>query len=303
LPGAETPSIVATIAKAWACEPEEAASGSPVSGLHLSRLSGRGGAEASAKADPAYHTICFPLMRYRSEFTLDQSWSRAAKVEAGQLCFVPAGRAPWGVNIGAWRSLHIYLPDKIIVDTFAADGFALDLKDLWAPAPKAFREPGIEQVCRALHAEMVAHEAFSRLRIDCLAQDLAIQLLRTQTNRPGLAAAGPSKGGLTPRQLQRALDAMAEQPLGIVSLSELAQAAGYSPSYFSRAFKRSTGKTLSVWQRQNRIRRAEALLADTTMSLAEIALALGFSAQSHFTTAFRRESGLSPGAWRTQRVR
>jgi len=34
------------------------------------------------------------------------------------------------------------------------------------------------------------------------------------------------------------------------------------------------------------------------MSLADIALATGFADQSHFTRAFRRVTGMSPGAFR-----
>jgi len=40
------------------------------------------------------------------------------------------------------------------------------------------------------------------------------------------------------------------------------------------------------------------MLAGTNMGLAEIALACGFAGQSHFTTAFKRHTGATPGAWR-----
>jgi AraC family transcriptional regulator len=301
----DVPDIVQTIANAWACEPEVSASGTSPSALHLSLLSGADGPplEAAAAADPAYHTICYPMLRYRSEFVLDRNWSQTAKVEAGQLCLVPAGREPWGVNIGAWRSFHMYLPDAIVSEIIAADGSSGDRTELWSGPPKAFRQPDIEHVCRALYTETADGLPFSRLRIDCLAQELAIHLLRTQATGFVTLRRARSTGGLAPWQLKRAVEAMADQSLGAVSLADLARAAGCSPTHFSRAFKRSTGLTVSDWQKRDRLQRAEALLGDTRMSLAAIALALGFSAQSHFTTAFRRSSGLTPRAWRAQRTR
>ena len=49
---------------------------------------------------------------------------------------------------------------------------------------------------------------------------------------------------------------------------------------------------------ERRIERARDLPAGTEMALAEVALACGFAGQSHFTTAFRRYTGATPGAWR-----
>lgn len=43
---------------------------------------------------------------------------------------------------------------------------------------------------------------------------------------------------------------------------------------------------------------AKELLRSSPLSLAEIALACGFADQSHFTRAFARLVGMTPGAWR-----
>jgi AraC-like DNA-binding protein len=54
---------------------------------------------------------------------------------------------------------------------------------------------------------------------------------------------------------------------------------------------------------QTRIRKAKTLLADVQMPLSAIALELGFADQSHFTKAFRRGSGITPGEWRNNNRR
>jgi AraC-like DNA-binding protein len=85
-----------------------------------------------------------------------------------------------------------------------------------------------------------------------------------------------------------------------VGLDRLAAVAGCSPTHFSRAFKQSTGLAPFQWLLQKRIDRAQSLLLGARHSLAEIALATGFSSQAHFTTAFRRVTGHTPGHWRRQ---
>ena len=43
-------------------------------------------------------------------------------------------------------------------------------------------------------------------------------------------------------------------------------------------------------------------MANSDMALVDIALDVGFCSQSHFTEAFRRIVGLSPGQWRRERA-
>ena len=87
-----------------------------------------------------------------------------------------------------------------------------------------------------------------------------------------------------------------------IGLDMLAGIAGCSPTHFSRAFKQSTGRPPFQWLLERRIERAQGLLADTRIPLAEVALAVGFAAQPQFTTAFRRLTGTPPGAWRRERL-
>jgi len=84
-------------------------------------------------------------------------------------------------------------------------------------------------------------------------------------------------------------------------LKDLADMTGLSASYFSRAFKASTGMAPYRWYLAERVRRAQGALLETNDSLAEVALASGFADQSHFTRAFRTITGASPGAWRKSR--
>ncbi len=75
-----------------------------------------------------------------------------------------------------------------------------------------------------------------------------------------------------------------------------------SPFHFARLFKATRGVTPYRFVLERRIAAARRLLGSDA-GLAEIAYATGFASQSHFTTIFRREIGVTPGAARRTGLR
>ncbi|MGI9376343.1 MAG: helix-turn-helix domain-containing protein [Tsuneonella suprasediminis] len=108
------------------------------------------------------------------------------------------------------------------------------------------------------------------------------------------------KGGarLAPAQLRKAQELMFEQLTGTLQLVEIAAELGMSTVHFKRAFKNTVGIPPYGWHLRQRIARSASLLHDETLTLAEIAATCGFSDQSHYTKAFRRLLGITPGKWR-----
>lgn len=105
-------------------------------------------------------------------------------------------------------------------------------------------------------------------------------------------------GGLSARNQQRAKEIIDANLAGEISLNHLAQQCGLSPRHFARAFKQSVGVAPHHWMVLRRCEHAKDMLRDTSVSIADIALASGFADQSHFTRTFTRVVGLSPGVWR-----
>src|SRR5918995_1415833 len=101
-----------------------------------------------------------------------------------------------------------------------------------------------------------------------------------------------------PRWLEEARDRIHAELGSHPSLSGLAQAVGVHPVTLARAFRGAFGCTVGEYVRSVRIERAAHQLAQTELSLAEIALAAGFSDQSHFSNLFRHYTGLSPSKFR-----
>ena len=90
-----------------------------------------------------------------------------------------------------------------------------------------------------------------------------------------------------------------EQGLGRdLSVSELARVAELEPDTFARRFKAAAGLSPHAFVLEQRLQRAERLLASTSVGIAAIAVQVGFSTQSHLTETFRRSRGVTPQAYR-----
>lgn len=86
-----------------------------------------------------------------------------------------------------------------------------------------------------------------------------------------------------------------------VSLNELAAIAGLSRFHFCRVFRRATGLSPSAYQTQLRIAAAKRQLANGT-PISTVASTLGFYDQSHFGWHFKRQVGVTPGAYVSKRA-
>ena len=86
-------------------------------------------------------------------------------------------------------------------------------------------------------------------------------------------------------------------------LAELAALLCMSPYHFARLFKCSTGLPPHRFVVRQRIARASEFLATREPSIAQISQMVGFRTPSHFTTVFRRVTGITPRGYRTECLR
>ena len=128
-------------------------------------------------------------------------------------------------------------------------------------------------------AEAVVH---SRARISTL-RDL-----------PLATAPEPSRGGLPPVLTRRVCDYIEEHLDEKIRLVGLAALTGLSTDHFARAFHQSVGVPPHTYVLRRRLECVEHMLRKTQAPLSEIALATGFSDQSHLARHFRRWAGMSP---------
>ena len=83
-----------------------------------------------------------------------------------------------------------------------------------------------------------------------------------------------------------------------ISMEEMAHRLNLNPSHFSRVFKQETGETFVEYVTRTKMERAEELLNQSDLTVAEIAERLGYEHTSYFIKLFRNFSGKSPNEYR-----
>lgn len=159
----------------------------------------------------------------------------------------------------------------------------------------AFRSAAIERLLDLIWAESIPGDPWGQIINDAAILALVTALCRLAMPR---VVEAPTARPLSPARLKRVDEWVAahlDRPFG---LNEMAQSVALSPFHFSRALKAATRLTPRGYVMARRLDRAKEMLADPALSLSAVAHACGFADQSHFTTAFGRATGTTPGAWR-----
>jgi AraC-like DNA-binding protein len=159
----------------------------------------------------------------------------------------------------------------------------------------SFREPQrrIDPVVQ-LQAARLRHGGLNTL----LAEEIALRVAR------GLLAENSSTRPVTAAQRRlahRAKQMLHADPRHRWSLGEMAQTLRTSPVHLTQTFSRAEGMPLYRYQTQLRLALALHELPET-QDLAALALDLGFSSHSQFTTAFKRMYGLPPSALKNRKA-
>jgi len=111
---------------------------------------------------------------------------------------------------------------------------------------------------------------------------------------------GTASVGLLPWQLKRIDDYVFSAQDSCPTVPELAGIVGIGERHLMRAFKQSTGRTIGAHVEEIQVRKAKALLLETSLPLKVIAHRLGFAFSSSFSAAFRRATLNTPKAFRQQ---
>jgi len=214
-------------------------------------------------------------------------------VQLGNSSFVPAGQpSHWHCHgQGNCRpTMHIFLKPSLIAQVAEAseiDSKRIDLVNCFAK-----QDLHIQQIAMLLLAELRSGGMMGRLYVESLTQVLVIHLLRhysafTQTITS-------QNRSLTHTQLQQAIDYIYAHLDRDLSLVELAEVINISPTYFASLFKQAMGISPHQYVIQQRVERAKVMLSKTDLAIADIALQVGFSSQSHLTQQFKRFTGMTP---------
>jgi AraC family transcriptional regulator len=263
-------------------------------------------------------------------------WScvAASRFRMGKLdiSLPPLGAPTFGVNYGREMHLERTIHGRRVSGRGAAGHLSILPPD--APTRWVFNEPGdvalvflnrelFDQaigagaerdpafvevvprfVIRDLVLERIAHRLLkaiaepdaSRLLTEEIAQDLASHLILAHSN---VQLSRPSERtyAMAPGKLKRAQEFIVANLNADMSLKDIAAAAGMSLFHFAKSFKDTTGRSPHQFLTQCRLLHARSLLHDATLSIGQIAKAVGLS-HGRFTAVFGREMGMTPSEFR-----
>ncbi len=148
---------------------------------------------------------------------------------------------------------------------------------------------------RARHLRLPpSHVALTRLRRALDLRD-GTAALCTLAAALDVVCSGLQQPAAPNASMQRVVDAIEADLAHTPSLDELARVAGMHASHLSRSFRKTFGESVGGYLRRRRLETADAQLRRADARLADIAVDAGFCDQSHFTRAYARHFGLTPG--------
>jgi AraC family transcriptional regulator len=141
---------------------------------------------------------------------------------------------------------------------------------------------------RRLQEELAHADDASPLAIE----SLVLAILADGVRATKRAASAP------PVWLDRARELIHADPAAHITLADLGAAVGVHPVHLATTFRRFFGQTVAAYARALRVEQACRALTSSDAPLADIALAAGFSDQSHFCRVFRRALRTTPTEFR-----
>jgi AraC family transcriptional regulator len=170
----------------------------------------------------------------------------------------------------------------------------IELVPQWMNAPDTL----IQSIFLSLKTELISGGIGGALLVDSLKTALALHLLRNYCSTSprlsqSISGLSASKLALVTEYIETYLD----QEVTLAQLSAIAQ---ISPYHFLRLFKQSIGQTPHQYILQRRLERAQWLLTQSDLGLAEIAIRTGFCDQSHLNRCFKRTFGQTIKQFRNQ---
>lgn len=226
----------------------------------------------AAEAPADRHVISVALQRTRVRLTAERRELFDGVMAAGTVHLTRPSRRVEAVFHGPCDFIHLYV----------AGGCWQEPEDV------VLRDPLAGPLARTLTEDTHASDP---LYAESIARTLLLRLAALSRARPPAAA-------LPKWRLKRVQDHVREHLGEAISLADIANAAGLSRSYFAAQFRAATGCRPHDYIAEQRIERAKEMLAGETTPIVQIALAVGFQTQAHFSTVFKRQTGTTPARYR-----
>lgn len=216
-----------------------------------------------------------------------------------QFLIIPANESSQWHRQGSSEMLMLYLK-KELVEAVSQNVFGRSQVNV--AIRLGATDPLLEQLALAIlealqHPTLATTPAF----VNTLALTLATQLLKAHSIQTEVDQPAPLCYENFRSSMARVQDFIDRSLGDDLSLVVIASQVNMSVCGLTRLFQRHHATSPHQYLLACRITKASRILAETELPISEIALATGFSSQSHFATAFKKKVGLSPKAYRHER--
>lgn len=247
------------------------------------------GFEISEKAYPAgfelgrhHHDTALLVYGLEQTYTETYTGGRTVKCPPGVLRFLPSGIDRSNVFENGARLLLISIESGTL-NRITAHTNTLD-------RPREIRSVASVWLMQRLCAEFRHDDPLVPVSLEGILLEILAEAAR---NSPVF-----DRSAGIPRWLRVARDHIESNFLRSLSLAEIARVAGVHRVHLAREFRRYFSTSVGELLRRRRVEHACRLVSTTRDPLADIAIACGFSDQSHFCATFRHHVGVTPGRFR-----
>ena len=249
------------------------------------------------KADRQFHVLSLsltPRVAFSQCAYMYEDGRAGPWVDTGDVVFAPARMRLMGQGVGGYmrRVCCSFTDEKFAAVTGLGENWQMRELEACLDVRSAAIKNGLYQLAGEVGEPGFASANMVEALADLLLVELARYLRRTREQPPSV------RGQLAGWQLRRITDYVESLVDPAPTLSQLADLCEIGPRHLRRAFKQTTGQAISVYVRDARLQKARSLLAETRLSLKEIAYRLGFSSPSSFSIAFGKAEGVTPKNYR-----
>lgn len=268
--------------------------------LLLNQQEGRGSFDTfETKATDDLSLTIDVLGRHEVQELLDGRW-QSAIFQPGVTCLTPPGDTA-RVRITSkspqerFRTIHVYLPGSLVAEV--TEEYRRVGQVVGTARVAACRDETLARQAGALMAAV--RTGAPDLYAASAAQWMVTHILSQQVEWRHIVDDPRLAPIITDRRLARVIEYMSAHLDEPLTLSQLAREAGISVHHFGRRFRERTGQAPAAYLTEMRMERARLYLTTTDIPVSEIAHRCGYPRPSAFSTAFLRQTGITPSALRS----
>lgn len=214
--------------------------------------------------------------------------------EPGRMLVVPSEmESTWEVN-GDRTILVLALPNETVKTVLGVTCPHRITEAFWPLSEETWSDQLVELMMNRLWENTAGGQPANSL----LGDGLLISILSQMLIKAGTSLEANTAVVLPQWRLKRVKQFVMANLGSEISLDDLASAAGLSRRHFARSFHQEIGETPHRWLMQMRLGKAKEMLKLSDSSLCEISESCGFASQSHFTSALKQATGMTPLKWR-----